>query len=119
MNDLYDMYDGIETEDISDEMRRLEKKIRHAKKKKEKSGKRKRKELKKRIRKMERELEQMRWLLICQAQRGQMWMGQSQKQSGWQDTLSASLPGFFELATACVNKLPDRRNAVLCLPEKK
>lgn len=120
MNDLYDMYGGTETGDISDEMQRLEKKIHRLKKKKKKSGKHgKKKRLKKRIKQLEREQEQLKWLLFCCMQQGQMRMGRSQKQSGWQDTLSASLPGFFELATACVSKLPDRRNAVLCLPEKK
>ncbi|MBQ6889031.1 MAG: hypothetical protein IJN54_16145 [Lachnospiraceae bacterium] len=92
---------------LSNEIRKLKKK---------KKGKGKKKKIKKRIKHLEMECEQLKRIMLFNQYQEKM---QSKQQVWWQEALTTSLPGFFELATAAVNRFPDKRSSTIYLPEKK
>ena len=87
----------------------MEKQIRKLKKRKKKVGKggkgKKKHQLKKRIRKLELEQEQLKQFTIFFAYQ---YKAQFNQQPWWQGAICNTLPKAFELATATINKLPDK-----------
>lgn len=119
MDDLYveNALGGNEMDAVLEELHALDRKIHHLRKRKKHGKHGKKKRLKKRIKQLEREKEQMIYFFLIYMQQGRM--DQRQKPVNWQEALCSSLPDFVGLATSVVNKLPDKRNTALCLPEKK
>lgn len=122
MSKIYD--NPWETENFSTDyeeahwqIQQLEKQIRKLKKKKKKSGKKgkskKKHQLKKRIRTLELEYQQLKQFTFFLAYQCKE---QFVQQPWWQGAICNTLPKAFELATATINKLPDKTRP-LCITD--
>lgn len=96
-------------EDAYWQIQQLENQIRKLKKKKKKSGKKgkgkKKHQLQKRIRTLELEYQQLKQFTFFLAYQCKE---QFVQQPWWQGAICNTLPKAFELATATINKLPDK-----------
>lgn len=95
---------SVNYEDAQWQIQQLEKKIHKLKRKKGKK-KGKRYKLKKKIKRLELEQEQLKQFVIFFAYQ---YKAQLDQQPWWQGAICYTLPKALELATATINKLPDK-----------
>lgn len=110
MDSIYEnVYEGDDySTDYGDaylHIQQLDKQIRKLKKKKKRKGKGKKCKLKQKIRRLEMEQEQLKQFVVFFAYQ---YKGQVNQQPWWQIALCNTLPKAFDLATATVNKLPNK-----------
>lgn len=118
MEQLYEsMYKGEQPlcnyEDIISQLQHLEKRIHKMKKKKKGAKRGKKRKLKKRIRTLELEYQQLKQFTFFLAYQCKE---QFVQQPWWQGAICYTLPKAFELATATINKLPDKTRP-LCITD--
>lgn len=110
MNEMYsnsweDENFSVGYEDAQWQIQQLEKKIRKLKRKKKGKKKGGKNKLKRKIKRLELEQEQLKQFVIFFAYQ---YKAQLDQQPWWQGALSNTLPKLFDLATATINKLPDK-----------
>lgn len=104
---------SVDYEDAQWKMQQLEKKIHKLKRKKKGKKKSKRYKLKKKIKRLELEQEQLKQFVIFFAYQ---YKAQLNQQPWWQGAICNTLPKALELATATINKLPDKTRP-LCITD--
>lgn len=117
-NDLYNA--SFETENLStdydevlSQLCQLDKQIHKLKKKKGGAKAKKKHKLKKRMKALELEYEQLKQFTFFFAYQ---YKAQRNQQTWWQEAICNTLPKAFELATATINKLPDKTRP-LCITD--
>ncbi len=92
-------------DDVLSQLQQLDKQIHKLKKKKKGAKSKKKRKLKKRMKALELEYQQLRQFIFFLAYQCKT---QFNQQPWWQGALCNTLPKALELATATINKLPDK-----------
>ncbi len=100
---------SVNYEDTQWKIQQLEKKIHKLKRKKKGKRKGKKSKLRNKIKRLELEQEQLKQFIIFFAYQ---YKAQSNQQPWWQGAVCNTLPKVFDLATATINKLPDKTRSL-------